>query len=386
MIAFVVNAGSSSLKASLYDVCAANAAAAGAAPPPALWEGSRTLTSVPGGGGDLLALMWRDASHAIGGPESVNVVGHRVVYGGPTLTASVRITPLIRETIARAAQDAPSHNALELLGIDAAARLFGGATPQVAVFDTAFHITLPPRAYTYAGPYEWLSLGLRRNGFHGVSHQYASHRAARMLGHDGPRLRVVTAHLGSGCSLAAVHDGRSVDTTMGFTPTDGVPMATRSGAVDPGLLMHVLRHGMYTASALEHTLNQDSGLKGLSGVSGDVRAVIGAADAGNPRAQLAIAVFVHRLQQSAAAMAASMNGLDAMVFTGGVGEHSSRIRAEVCEGLGFLGVALDAGANSVDEGPDRVISARGSPVSVLVVQAAENWMIAQEAVRLASAG
>jgi acetate kinase len=331
---------------------------------------------------DIIATLWHDASRNTEGTHRIAAVAHRVVYGGPLLRTPTWVTDQVRATIAQAHDDAPEHTVFELEGMDAATRVFGAQMPQVAIFDTAFHRTLRPAAYAYAGPHAWLTSGLRRYGFHGISHQYASRRAAHLLRDMPTDIRIVTAHLGGGCSLAAIHNGKSVDTTMGFTPMDGLPMATRSGAVDPGLLLHLLRGGTYTVDSLQHVLNEESGLKGLSGVSGDMRAVLSAADNGDDQAQLAIDVYTHRLRQGIAAMAASMNGIDALVFTAGVGEYASRIRIDVCAGITFLGVTLDDAANRASSSSDRIISAPSSRVAVLVIHAEENWSIAQQALEL----
>lgn len=367
MRVLTLNAGSSSLKAAVYEL--EQPGDDGDPPPPACWA-----DEVETGDGAVAELL---SSLRAG----VDVVGHRIVHGGAELVHTARLTPRVHDAIARVAEFAPMHNVAALAAMDAATRAFGEHIPQVAVFDTAFHATLAPAAFTYAGPFEWLAQGIRRYGFHGISHRYASHRTAQMLCRIEQPLRVVTCHLGSGCSLAAVDAGRSVDTTMGFTPLDGVPMATRSGAVDPGILIHLLRRGEHTPDSLDRLLNHDAGLAGLSGTSGDMRAVLSALDAGNERAQLAFDVYIHHLRQAIAAMAASMNGLDALVFTAGVGEHAPRVRAAVCEGLAFLGVALDPAGNAscVD---DAIISDECAHVAVLVIRAQENWVIAQECVRV----
>jgi acetate kinase len=374
-----LNAGSSSVKASLFEL---DTPGAEGDPPSGLcWEdetenGERSLER-------LLTPLWSGPRALLAGPDAVDVVGHRVVHGGALLTESTRVTPAVRATIARVAEYAPAHNAAALALMDAATRLFGDGRAQVAVFDTAFHQTMAPAAFTYPGPYAWVEQGIRRFGFHGINHQYVAHRAARLLNRPPDGLRVVTCHLGSGCSLAAVRDGRSVDTTMGFTPLDGLPMARRSGAVDPGILIHLLRHGGHTTDSLDHLLNHDSGLAGLSGTDGDMRTVLAAVDAGDDRARLALDVFVHRVRQGIAAMAATMNGADAIVFTGGVGEHAPRVRAEICDSLGFLGVVVDADLNATCAG-DANIAAVASPTGVLVIPAQENWMVARECVRIAT--
>jgi acetate kinase len=378
MKVLALNAGSSSLKATLYEL--EEAGEEGSKPPAPLWEGEQAADKSVA---DLVASLWTGDAPVIRGPEAIDVAGHRIVNGGSSLVESVRVSPSVREKIERAAEHAPEHNARALHVLDETSRLLTPDIPTVAVFDTAFHVTLPPAAFTYAGPYEWLGRGIRRFGFHGISHRYAAHRAAHLMKRDVGKLRVVTCHLGGGCSLAAVHGGRSVDTTMGFTPLDGVPMGRRSGAIDPGILIHLVRREGHTADSLDRLLNNESGLAGLSGTSGDMREVLKGVDAGDERARLALDVYVHHIRQSIAAMAASMNGLDAVVFTGGVGEHAPRVRAAVCDGLGFLGIELDTTANVRATG-DANCSVKGR-VAVLVVRAEENWVVAQECVRVSAA-
>jgi acetate kinase len=218
--------------------------------------------------GDDLREVWTarggsDVSRLLDGAPRVEAVGHRIVHGGRSFHESARITPEVKAEIARLSSFAPEHNLREIEGIDTAGRIFGAAIPQVAVFDTAFHATMPPEAYVYPGPYSWLAEGIRRYGFHGISHQFVSRRAAEVLGRPLASLRMVTCHLGGGCSLAAVRDGRSVDTTMGFTPLEGLMMGTRSGSVDPGVLIHLVRHCGYSAEDLDRILNRESGLKGV---------------------------------------------------------------------------------------------------------------------------
>ncbi|MDQ6633422.1 MAG: acetate/propionate family kinase [Gemmatimonadota bacterium] len=371
-----LNAGSSSVKASLFELD--RPGAEGEAPNGLCWEdetenGAQLLER-------LLSPLWSGPRAMLTGPEAIDVIGHRVVFGGALLTETTRITPPVRATIARVAEYAPAHNAAALALMDAATRLFGECA-QVAVFDTAFHQTMAPAAFTYPGPSAWVEQGIRRFGFHGINHQYVAHRAARLLerGQDG--FRVVTCHLGSGCSLAAVRDGRSVDTTMGFTPLDGLPMARRSGSIDPGILIHLLRHGGYTTDTLDHLLNHDSGLAGLSGTDGDMRTVLAGVDDGDERARLALGVFVHRVRQGIAAMAGSMGGVDALVFTGGVGEHAPRVREQVCHQLRFLGAMIDPAVNATCDGEANV-SAVDARIAVLVIPAQENWMVARESIRI----
>lgn len=378
MIVLALNTGSSSVKAALYDVTALTEQ--GSTPLKPLWLGEQNADeSVE----DLVRSLCRGDTPTLPSLDAIDIAGHRIVHGGATLVESVRVTADVRSTIERASEHAPEHNARALQALGEVSRLLGSRVPQVAVFDTAFHVTLPPAAYTYAGPFEWLARGIRRFGFHGISHRYAAHRVAHLLRRDVGALRVVTCHLGGGCSLAAVHDGRSVNTTMGFTPLDGVAMSRRSGAIDPGILIHLLRHEGHTADSLDRLLNHDSGLAGLSGTSGDMRDVLSAMDSGDERARLAVDVYVHHIRQAIAAMAASMNGLDALVFTGGVGEHAPRVRAAICEGLAFLGIDLDFATNARIT-TDAVCSAYDATVAVLVVHAEENWAVAQECLKVTS--
>ncbi|MEV8438769.1 acetate/propionate family kinase [Actinosynnema sp. NPDC051121] len=301
----------------------------------------------------------------------VHAVGHRVVHGGPRFTGPAVITPDVRRELEELTDLAPLHQPRALAGIDAARALFPDL-PHVACFDTAFHRTLPPAAATYALPAAWRERwDLRRYGFHGLSHAYACRRAVELAGGGS---RVVTCHLGAGCSLAAVHDGRSVDTTMGFTPLAGLPMATRSGDVDPGLLLWLCdRLGVdEVAEGLAHR----SGLVGLSGHA-DLRDVHAAIASGSADAALALDVFTHRLRQGVAAMAASLGGLDLLVFTGGVGEHDSVVRARVVEGLAFLGPFLDPTLNVTAWGDTR-ISPESSATPVWVVTAREDLEMAAQ--------
>jgi acetate kinase len=305
-------------------------------------------------------------------PGAVDVVGHRIVHGGRAYRESTRITPEVRAAIAQQAELAPAHNRLELEAIEAVDRVLGANTPQVAVFDTAFHASLPPAAYVYPGPYEWLDQGIRRFGFHGINHEYVSRRAAELLGRDLNSLRIITCHLGNGASLAAISDGRSIDTTMGFTPLEGLMMGTRSGSVDPGILIYLARHHGYTADQLDRLLNQESGLRGVSGLSGDMREIVVEMSKGNERARLAFDVYVHRLCQGIGAMLASLGGLDVLVFTGGIGENCAPLRERVAKQFDFLGV----GENST----------AAAKVPMLVIRAEEDREIARECYRILTRG
>jgi acetate kinase len=319
----------------------------------------------------------RDAPIALG---DLRAGGHRIVHGGTSLRDPVRIEADVEAEIEAVAQYAPLHNRAGLDGIEAARRLLGPNALQVAVFDTAFHRTLPPAAFAYGGPRSWIDLGLRRYGFHGISHQHAAVTAAGLLGRPLADLALVTCHLGGGCSLAAVAGGRSVDTTMGFSPLDGLVMSTRSGSVDPAVIVYLLRRGL-SVDDVERVLEHESGLLGLSGVSGDLRAVTEARDAGSVDAALAIDVFVHRVATGVGAMTAALGRLDAVVFTGGIGEHSAEVRAGVVGRLGAFGAVLDAGANRRTHG-DGLISAAGAAVSAVVVTAREEAAIAAAVRRL----
>jgi len=255
----------------------------------------------------------------------------------------------------------------------------------VAVFDTAFHSTLEPRAYVYAGPYSWLEQGIRRYGFHGISVQYATRRSAELLKTPASELRLIVCHLGNGASVTAVSGGKSVDTSMGLTPLEGLMMGTRSGSIDPSILVYLIRRHGYTADQIDDILNRQSGLLGVSGNSGDMREILNAIQAGNERALLAYNIYAHRLVREIGAMLAVLGGVKALVFTGGVGENCAPLRKQVCEQFDFLGLKLDAAKNAAPE-LDQNIAASDSRVQVLVIGADEDWEIACECHRLANAG
>jgi acetate kinase len=322
------------------------------------------------------------------GPDGAALagVGHRVVHGGERFTDSVLVDDEVIAAIGSFSRLAPLHNPASLAGIEAVSALRPDL-PQVAVFDTAFHQTMPPRAYRYAVPEEWYTrYGARRYGFHGTSHRFVSERAAALLGRPLAELRLVTAHLGNGCSAAAVRDGVSVDTTMGLTPLGGLVMGTRSGDVDPDVLGYVTDQAGLTIGELTRELNTASGLAGLSGVSNDMRSVEAAAAGGDGRARLAVEVFVHRLAKAIAGLVVSLDRLDALVFTGGIGENSPMVRGLVLARLGFLGLAEDPEANA-RHGRDTGgrISCPG-PALALVVPTDEELLIARDTARLIAAG
>jgi acetate kinase len=393
----VLNAGSSSQKSCLYEI-ADKALPTQALQP--LWEGKinwtqdrgvaeievKTVTgatlqkSISGDSPEahlsyLLNTLNHDATKVIDRLSEIDVVGHRIVHGGQDYRDSVVITEDVKKAIAGLSNLAPEHNPAALEGIEAIEKILKDVT-QVAVFDTGFHATLPDAAAIYPVPYQWVEQGIRRYGFHGISHQYCSQRAVQILGQDVASERLIICHLGNGCSLAAIKKGRSIDTTMGFTPLEGLMMGSRSGSVDPGILIYLLRYCNYTVEKLEYVLNKDSGLKGISGVSSDLREVREAIAQGNSRAQLAWDIYVHRLRSGIGAMLTSLGGLDALVFTAGVGEHSPQIRQAACEALGFIGLKIDLEKNQ-QQPVDKDIATPDSAVRVLVIHTQEDWAIAQ---------
>ncbi|MGA7234913.1 MAG: acetate/propionate family kinase [Bryobacteraceae bacterium] len=366
----VFNGGSSSLKASVYEIDGSTVESDPAKP---VWKSESAIDSE-----DAPARLLE----SLGTEAAIAAVGHRIVNGGKAFVETVRIVPEVKSALADLAESAPQHNRLEMAGIDAAEKFFGAQVPQMAVFDSAFHATLPPAAYTYPGPAAWIEEGIRRFGFHGISHRYVSRRAARLLNRPIEDLKLITCHLGNGCSLAAVNGGRSIDTTMGFTPLEGLMMGTRSGSVDPGILIHLMRRHRYTADDIDRILNRESGLKGLAG-SGDMREVIAAVARGDERARLALDVFAHRLSAGIGAMLAALRGLDALVFTGGIGENVPLVREMSCRPFEFLGLHIEPTLNA--QGPERDIVTPTSAVRALVIRAEEDWEIAGECRRMLAA-
>lgn len=374
-LTLVVNAGSSSLKAALF-AGDPGSDTDGTSPEPR-WSVRVDTASVANGVGTNRIDEFERVLRAAPDLDEVGVVGHRVVHGGRYFERPVLLDAGVEATITELEELAPLHNRAALDGLAAARRLVASDTPHVAVFDTAFHYGLPDAAAAYGGPYGWFDQGLRRYGFHGISHRYASVRAATILRRPLDTLRLVTCHLGGGCSLAAIDRGRSVDTTMGFTPLDGLVMATRAGSVDPGLILHLLRSGT-PIDELAHLLEAGSGLLGLSGVSGDLREVTNARDGGDPRAVFALDVFVHRVVTGVGAMIAALGGIDAIVFTGGIGENSPEVRARVSERFGFLGADLDEATNAANSA-DADLSKPTATVALVTVRANEELAIARDA-------
>jgi acetate kinase len=344
----VLNVGSSSLKCWYDDL---REDTLDTAPLHSLWNTHIDWTEQT----DLAAVF---ASVLKALPGAVDVVGHRIVHGGH-FRASTVLTPEVLAAIAEETVLAPAHNRMALKAVDISLQHFGLNVPQIAVFDTAFHSTLPPEAYVYPGPYSWYEAGIRRYGFHGISHGYAARRAAQLLGRDPSGLHIITCHLGSGASLAAVRGGKSIDTTMGFTPLDGLMMGSRSGSVDPGILVHLLREHNYTADQLDDILYKQSGLLGISGASADMREILSAIDRGDSRARLAFDIYAHRLVREIGSMLAVLGGVDALVFTGGVGENCAPLREKAAAQLVFL--------------PN---------LKVLVIHAEEEWEIARQCFEL----
>jgi acetate kinase len=362
MRVLVVNAGSSSLKLARLDDDGTVAASATVQ----RWEGE----------GHLAPLR-----EFLDGCGPVDAVGHRVVHGGQRHTAPAVVDDALVAYLDSITDLAPLHQPRALAAVRSVRDLLPGV-PAVACFDTGFHATLPPAAATYALPREWNERwGLRRYGFHGLSHAYAVRRGAELVGRPAEELRIVSCHLGAGASLAAVREGSSVDTTMGFTPLAGLVMNTRPGTLDPGLVLWLLEHGKVPEPELADVLEHHAGLKGLSGTGGDLRDVLAGRAAGDRDCALAFEVYVHRLVREAAAMTAASGGLDLLVLTGGVGEHSWEVRSELADGLGHLGVAVESGRNRTTTA-DADISADGALVRTVVVTAREDLEIRRQVVSM----
>ncbi len=350
----VINAGSSSLKCWYQDL---RGDALDGAPPQPEWSRNVDLddkTTIDAALGSVLQSL----------PGPVELAGHRIVHGGKFRAPTI-LTPEVRTAIREETTIAPAHNRIALAAVDFLEDRCGSDLTQAAVFDTGFHSTLPPEAYVYPGPYQWFEDGIRRYGFHGISHGYAARRAAQLLARDSAvsqdDLRLITCHIGSGASLAAVRGGKSIDTTMGFTPLEGLMMGSRSGSVDPGILIYLLRRHHYTADQIEEILYHQSGLAGVSGISSDMREILAAIGQGNPRAQLAFEIYLHRLVREIGSMLAVLGGADALVFTGGVGENCASLRDRAAQQFKFL--------------PE---------LRVLVIHAEEEWEIARQCYELRS--
>jgi len=398
----VLNAGSSSQKCSLFQI----ADSIPEEPPDPLWEaeidwsaagaagselrvknsaGAKTTESIhvtkhTDAVGKMLEHLWSGRTRVLANASDVDVVGHRVVHGGQKLVKPTRVTPEVKKAILDLSELAPLHNRVQVECMDAVEKQFG-SVPQVAVFDTAFHAHMPIEAAVYPGPHEWLDQGIRRYGFHGINHQYCAKRAWQILKREAPALRLISCHLGNGCSLAAIRGGRSVDTTMGFTPLDGIMMGTRPGSLDPGILTFLMRKHGSTADELDEILNRKSGLVGISGLSNDMREILSAKNHGDERAGLAFDIFIHRLRSGIGSMLAALGGLDALIFTAGIGENSPDVRFAACGAFEFLGMRLNQERNLLSP-KDEDIATSDSRVRVLVIHAQEDWAIARDCWRL----
>ncbi len=388
----VINSGSSSLKFQLFDMADGRALARGLVERIGEVSGARAKYAGPRGesAGEVQApdhsaalayMAGRLADRNLGAVASldeVDAVGHRVVHGGEKFVHAAPIDDAVESAIESLCPLAPLHNPPNLAGIRAARRYFPGV-PHVAVFDTAFHQTMPPHASLYALPYElYEKHGVRRYGFHGTSHLYVARLAAERLGREFGAFNAVTCHLGNGCSIAAVRGGRSVDTSMGLTPLEGLMMGTRSGDIDPALPFFLHRAAGIPFDKVESLLNKQSGLLGVSGVSNDCRTLWEAADGGHVRARLALEMFAYRVKKYIGAYLAALNGAEAVVFTGGIGERDILIRRMVCSGLEWLGIRLDEAQNNATFGREGVISAPDSRVRLMVIPTNEELKIANE--------
>ncbi|MBV9390996.1 MAG: acetate/propionate family kinase, partial [Verrucomicrobia bacterium] len=329
----------------------------------------------------LVETLWKGEKRVLQGPAEVNIVGHRVVHGGRYYDQAVLIDSKVEKTIEKMGEFSPLHNPPQLEAIRALQSLFGTKVPQAAVFDTAFHRTLPKSASTYPGPYSWLEQQICRYGFHGTNFRYVSAVTEKLMGRENdPNLRVIICHLGGGCSLCAVRGGKSIDTTMGFTPLDGIAMCTRSGSLDPGILLYLMRQGM-SPDDIEKVLNKQSGLAGLSGLAGDTRVVLPKALAGEERAKLALDVFVHRLRAGIGSMLGSLGGMDALVFTDVISVSDPLIREMACEPFACTGLRLNKAMNHLNQ-LNTDLSSRRSNAQIFVIESAENWQIARECFQL----
>ena len=387
----VLNCGSSSVKYKLIDTATDAVMAEGGAEKIGLADGFLKYKKADGskavielGQTDhngavkaILNLLTDHVEGCISSYNEIDAVGHRVVHGAEKFSKSVLITDEVKEMIKQCYDIAPLHNPANMTGIEAITSLMP-ETPQVAVFDTAFHQTMPAKSFMYALPYKYYKEdGVRRYGFHGTSHRYVSQRVCEFLGVNPVGQRIITCHVGNGGSITAVVDGKSVDTSMGLTPTEGLMMGTRVGDVDPGALVYLMLKHNLSASDLQKIINKESGMLGISGVSSDMREVEAAIKEGNERARLGQDMYEQRILKYIGAYAAEMGGVDIIVFTGGVGENQCSLRANVCAPLAFMGVEIDPEANKV-RGEEKVISSASSKVKVVVIPTDEELMIARD--------
>jgi len=394
----VLNCGSSSIKYKLFDMTTKDVLAQGGIEKIGLKGSFLKLTtpddkkvilekSIPEhqvGVEFILDVLISKENGCIQSLKEIEAVGHRVVHGGEKFNASVRINKAVMDQIEECIELAPLHNPSNLIGIRAVEKVLPGI-PQVAVFDTAFHQTMPPKAYVYGLPYSYYEkYGIRRYGFHGTSHRYVSRRACEVLGVKYEDQRIITAHIGNGASITAIKNGKSIDTSMGMTPVDGLLMGTRSGEIDAGVLTFISEKEHMGAKGISDLLNKKSGVLGVSGVSSDMRELSEACENGNERAILAMDMFNYRIHKYVGSYAAVLGGLDILVFTGGVGENQWTTRTAVCNNLEFMGIKLDESKNTGMRGKEMVISAPDSKVTVIVVPTDEEWMIAKDTVEILS--
>ena len=394
----VLNCGSSSIKYALYNMDDSSVMTSGGAERVGLdgafvkvklpsGEKKQTMNDIPEHTESvkfIFSLLTDPEIGVIKSLDEIDAVGHRMVHGGEKFAKSVVITPEVIDAFKACSDLAPLHNPANLKGVDAVSELMPGL-PQVGVFDTAFHQTMPPKAYLYAVPYElYEKYGVRRYGFHGTSHRYVSARALEFLGMKAEGTKVVTAHIGNGGSLAAVVDGKCVDTSMGLTPLEGVMMGTRSGDIDAGAVTFIQKKLGLDADGVSNLLNKQSGIAGLTGLSSDMRDIENAAKSGNERAIIAEDSYFYRVKKYIGAYAAAMGGIDVLVFTAGVGENQTSMREAACEGLEFMGVKLDKEVNARTRGEEAVISTPDSRVKVVVIPTDEELMIASDTMELVS--
>jgi len=394
----VLNCGSSSIKYKLFNMDTKEVMAQGGIEKIGL-KGSFLKLTLPGG--DKVMLEGEILEHTAGieyilgvlvsekygcikSLDEINAVGHRVVHGGEKFNKSVLITDQVIEKIVECIDIAPLHNPPNLKGIRAVSELMPNA-PQIAVFDTAFHQTMPDYAYMYGIPYQlYKKYGIRRYGFHGTSHRYVSKRVCEFLGVSPEGQRIITCHVGNGGSVSAIKDGKSIDTSMGFTPVEGLLMGTRAGDIDAGVVSYIMDKEMIGTASISTLLNKHSGVLGVSGVSSDMRELDAACQEGNERAILAEKMYYYRIKKYVGAYTAALGGVDIIVFTGGVGENQSRCRSEVCDGLQYMGVSLDQELNNKIHGDEAVISTPDSKVKVVVIPTDEEFMIASDTMQILS--
>jgi acetate kinase len=388
-----INAGSSSLKFQLFEMPSEKVITKGIVERIGLkdsiftisvnGEKNKEITDIPNH--EVAVKILLDKLTSLGIIQSLDEIegiGHRVVHGGEEFSDSVMITEEVLRKIEELSELAPLHNPANLTGIRAFQQVLPNV-PAVAVFDTAFHQTMPENSFLYSLPYNYYKeYGIRKYGFHGTSHKYVSQRAAEMLGRPVEHLRLISCHLGNGASIAAIEGGKSIDTSMGFTPLAGVTMGTRSGNIDPALIPYIMEKTDKSADEVLDVLNKESGMLGVSGFSSDLRDIEDEAEKGNERAELALKVFADRIHKYIGSYAARMCGVDAIIFTAGIGENSSAIRARVLQGLEFMGIYWDPALNKV-RGEEAFISYPHSPVKVMVIPTDEEVMIARDVVRLA---